>query len=448
MDEEKVAKNIELGNFLNDRKIPSNTNLRSEMAQEIISNKPDFAEKWTLYIFCGILVAIFISTIFIKYPDTIGAPALLTSENAPKEIIPRHEGRLTKLIFHNNDKVKAGDILGWIESTADHQEVISLSAQIDTVVHNSLSGKTISISNAFNSRFDKLGEIQQGYQQFMTAWQNFNDYTSEGFFAKKKLILENDIKGIMEAHLALQQQKKLITQDITLSAESFKMYESLENEKVLTKEEFRAQKSRLINKQVVLPQLESSILSNESQLRDKQKEIEQLDHDFSQQQTVFNQALLSLKSTVDDWKKKYVLESPVNGIVNFVIPLQENQYLQAGKLLGYVNPNNSHFYAEANLTQVNLGKISTGMKVQLRFDAYPYEEFGFLEGTLQYVSKVPSDDGFLATISLNHGLLTNNNRLIPYKNGLKAQALIITKNIRLSDRLYYMIVKSTSVDVK
>ena len=448
MDEEKIAGNMDSGGLLNDRKMPANANLRSEMAQEIISNKPDFAEKWTLYIFCGILVVIFISTVFIKYPDTIGAPASLTAENAPKEIIPRHEGHLTKLIFHNNDKVKTGDILGWIESTADHREVIALSAQIDTVLGNSLSGKAISISDAFNSSFDNLGEIQQNYQQFMTAWQNFNDYTSDGFFAKKKTILANDIKGIGEANVALQQQKKLMKQDISLSAESFKMYESLENNKVLTQEEFRAQKSRLINKQVALPQLESAILSNESQMRDKQKEIAQLDHDFSQQRTIFQQALLSLKSTVDDWKKKYLLQSPVNGVVSFVIPLQENQYLQAGKLLGYINPDNSHFYAEAYLTQVNLGKISTGMKVQLRFDAYPYEEFGFLEGTLQYVSKVPSDDGFLATISLNHGLLTNNNRLIPYKNGLKAQALIITRNIRLSNRLYYMIVKSTSIDNK
>lgn len=197
-----------------------------------------------------------------------------------------------------------------------------------------------------------------------------------------------------------------------------------------------------------IPQLDASIYSNQMQERDKQKELIQLNHDMAQQPQIFQQALQSLKSAVDDWKKKYVLQSPIDGKVSFIVPLQENQYIQFNKLLGYIIPNDTHFYSEAYLPQSNFGKIDTGQRVQLRFDAYPYQEAGFVEGTVNYVSNVASDSGFLATIRLNNGLVTNINKSIPYKNGLKAQAVIITKNMRLLSRLWYNINKSVSVGKK
>jgi HlyD family secretion protein len=148
---------------------------------------------------------------------------------------------------------------------------------------------------------------------------------------------------------------------------------------------------------------------------------------------------------VDDWMRRYVLRSPINGKVVFTMPLQENKFLQQGKLIGYIVPDNAQYYAEVNLSQNNFGKIDTGLQVQLRFDAYPYQEFGFVKGRLNYISRVSSDSGFLATVHLDNGIITNHNNKIQYKNGLKAQAIIVTKNLRLFQRIYYNIVKATSV---
>jgi HlyD family secretion protein len=101
---------------------------------------------------------------------------------------------------------------------------------------------------------------------------------------------------------------------------------------------------------------------------------------------------------------------------------------------------------EINLPQNNFGKVDTGMPVQLRFDAYPYEEIGFVKGRLNFISKIASDSGFYATVRLDNGLTTNLKKHIQYKNGLKAEALVITKNLRLLQRIYYSIIKNTSVE--
>jgi HlyD family secretion protein len=183
--------------------------------------------------------------------------------------------------------------------------------------------------------------------------------------------------------------------------------------------------------------MNASLLTNETEQRDKQKEIAELEHNISIQKQIFQQALQTLQSLVNEWMKKYFLIAPVTGKIVLNIPLQENQYLHEGKSLGFVNPYNSLFYAELTLPQNNFGKIEIGQHVQLRLDAYPYSEFGFVNGKMRYISAIASDSGFVAYVQLDNGLVTNQHKDIQYKSGLKADALIITKDMRLLQRLYY-----------
>ena len=74
---------------------------RSEAAQEIISRKPGFLEKWALLLFMAILLLLVGATWFIRYPDIIESSGTLTGTNAPKEIIPLQTGRLIKLFVKN-----------------------------------------------------------------------------------------------------------------------------------------------------------------------------------------------------------------------------------------------------------------------------------------------------------------------------------------------------------
>lgn len=386
------------------------------------------------------------STWFIRYPDVIEASAVLTANNAPKEIIPRQEGRLIKLLIQNDADVVENQAIAWLESTASHAEVSHLSKQTDSSARLLISGQPDKLSPLFNHRYGHLGELQTVYQQFIIAWQQFNDYLVNGFYNRKKRLLHQDIAALRQMNATVNQQKELTKQNIELSEESFKMNEYLYNEKIISKEEYRSQRSKLLNSQSALPQLNASTIANEAQQRDKQKEIYQLDHDIAQQKMSFEQALGTLKSAVDDWMRRYVLRSPASGKVAFTVPLQENKFIQGGKLLGYVIPDDARYYAEVTLPQSNFGKINPGLQVQLRFNAYPYQEFGFVNGKLDYISKAPSDSGFLATVRFDNGLVTNHGKPLQYKSGLRAQAVVITQNMRLPKRIWHNIVKATSVN--
>jgi multidrug resistance efflux pump len=412
--------------------------------EEIISKKPSFIVRWGTVFFFFLLIFLGFISWFIRYPDIIDTRGNLTANNAPKEIIALQSGRLIKLFVKNGNPVKKGDMIAWIESTANTDEVLDLSEKLDSSILLLTQGKSEDVSNLFKINYQNLGEIQAPYQTFTTALQQYNDYIVNAFYVRKKEMLLNDMNSLRQMNTSIEQQKGLTKQDEALSQKSFDMNETLFKEKIISADEYRNQQSKLVNKQMAIPQLNANILSNQNQQRDKLKELEQLEHDVSQQKIIFEQALQTLKSSVNDWVHKYIIQTPLDGTVFFALPLQQNKYVEQGKLLGYINPPDSKFYAEIYLPQNNLGKVDTGMQVQLRFDAYPYPETGFVKGRLDYISNISSDSGFYATVRLDNGLETNLKNNIQYKNGLKAQAIIITKNMRLLQRLYYSVVKATS----
>jgi len=417
-------------------------NLRSEITQEILSRQPSFAEKNALYIFLGVLLSLIAASWFIRYPDIVRARASLTAINGPREVIPREGGPLIRLFVHNGDGVEKDQAIGWLESSASHQEILDLSRHLDSSITWLNEGNPEKISHLFLTRYDSLGEIQQSYRQFISAYQQFNDYMVNGFYQRKKKMLFTDLKTLDNNRKVIEIQQQLAGEEIKNAEESHKMSKWLMDEKVISKEEFREATSKFVNKQMTLQQVNASLLSNETGKNEKLKELDQLDHDLTQQKVLFQQALTSLKSLVDAWRMKYIIAAPAKGKIFFTVPLQEFRFITQGKLVGYIVPDDSRYYINATLSQVNFGKLDTGQKVQIRFDAYPYQENGFVEGTLNYVSNIASDSGgFLATIRLDNGLATNNHKVLPYKNGLKADAVIITRDVNLLQRLTYNMTK-------
>jgi len=336
--------------------------LRSEEVTEIISSKPSFLVRWGITIFFLILVCIVAACLFIQYPDVVPAKAKLTSINAPKEVKTRSEGKLIALFAKEDQQVKEEEILGFIESRSNHVEVINLSKLIDRLQVQLNNNQTEVLQSLRFKSFMQLGEVQQHFQTFILALNVYKQYLSSGYFVKKKAMIRKDFQYLdkLNSNLALQRSKQ--EEDLVLQQETFKANEYLNKEKVISNLEFRNEKSKLLGKELSIPQISSSIISNESSKHDKQKEIMELENQVAQQKGIFFQALNTFKAQLDDWKSKYLLVSPVDGKVAFATFLQENQQLQNNQTICFVNPGNSEYYAEVFIPQTNFGKLKNNKK--------------------------------------------------------------------------------------
>lgn len=380
----------------------------------------------------------------IRYPDIVMAGGVLSSINVPKEVIARADGKLVKLFVAENRQVKTGNVLGYIESTANHEEVLQLSEHLDEASGYIQSDQTDKLAIGSLHSFDNLGELQGSFQVYMQSLREFSNYLSSGFYLKKKKMLNEDIGYLNQLHATLLYQKAILSQDLLLADSTFKANEILKDQKVISSFDYRTEKSKLLAKEMTLPQITSSIISNENQQHEKRKEIAELENKIQQQKGIFIQALNTFKSQVEDWKKKYLLIAPVDGKISFATFLQENQQLKAGQLICFVNPGNAGYYIEARIPQYNFGKIKDGQPVLLKFAAYPYQEFGSVRGTITAINTIPTDSGYLAKIELPEGLVTSYRKKVQYRTGLSVQAEIITENKRLLQRLFENIIKKTN----
>jgi multidrug efflux pump subunit AcrA (membrane-fusion protein) len=210
----------------------------------------------------------------------------------------------------------------------------------------------------------------------------------------------------------------------------------LSADKVIAAAEFRAEQSKYLSKTMSIPQINASLINNESSRHEKEKEIAQLDNDITQQRSLFLQALNTLKAQLDDWKSKYLLISAATGKVAFPAIIEEKTQIKQGQMVCVVNPEHTQYYATVLIPQANFGKIRIGERVLLKLSAYPYREFGALKGSLNFISSIPTDSGFIAKVILPEDLSINYKKQIVYRDGLTAQAEIITEDLKLSDRLF------------
>ena len=78
-------------------------------------------------------------------------------------------------------------------------------------------------------------------------------------------MLAADIANIKRLHNNLFAQKDLTEQDLTLAQNTFAANQSLKDDSVISALEYRTEKSKLINKQATVPQINASIINNENQ---------------------------------------------------------------------------------------------------------------------------------------------------------------------------------------
>ena len=338
------------------------SNYGSEV-DEIISHRPPWIIRWGTLCFLFFLLVIGVICWFIKYPDIVTAQASLTSINAPKPVITTINAKLIKINVQENDAVKQNQILGYLESTANHEDVLQLASHIDSIQYLLNINHPEQIGRFFNLSESQLGELQIPYQTFSQAFLTFTSYLSNGFYLREKNMLLKDKVNLEKLHVNLLSQKELEEQDVELSQKSFAANQTLRDKNVLAELEYNDEKSKFINKKMSLPQINNAIIGNESDQNAKQKEIEELDNTIMQQKSIFQQALNTLKSQVDDWEKKYLLIAPIDGKVTFVTLIQENQQLQSNQTICYINPENTHYFAQLIVPQTNLGKVAVGQKV-------------------------------------------------------------------------------------
>ena len=415
----------------------------SEAVRDYLEQIPSWLIRWGMAVIFGVLLLVVFGSWLIHYPTIVRSSFRLTSENAPKSVVAKTDRRLTKLFVSENQMVSAGEVLGYLESTASHSEVQRLYDDLKTLQNTVADNRFNDLSVFPAGQFTALGELQTAYQNFMQSYTQALSLFANGYYNKRKTYLHYELEDLEQNHSQLLDQHSMQNQDAELARKEFEINKKLYKDKVIAPLDIQHEESKYINKQLPVKQLSILITNNMTAQTQKQRELSELDRQATEQKTQFTQALNTMRSAVEDWQKNYTVQAPTDGKISFSTILQENQMLKANTELMYVGGEAGKYFGEVLILQTNFGKVKVGQRVLVKFQSYPFEEYGMIEGKITSVSQLPTPDRqfFQAIIELPNGLKTNYSKTLIYKNGMEASAEIVTEDLRLIERVFYQLRK-------
>lgn len=415
----------------------------------ILTRRPPLLVKWGTSLFFLIFCLLVAIGWFIRYPESIVTQGKLVAVNAPHSLMVRTEGRLIHLLHQDGDSVESGNLIAVLENTTVYKTVLLLNALSDSLQVKITNGNSNAIlvflqRHKYLDMGIHLGELQPNHQQFMQALQTYTQYLDGGYFLQKRQMLKSDLQTVAAQRLVLQKQLLLTKEDVALADENFIVSDKLAKQKVIAQVEYRNEKSKFLGKQMQAQQIESSLVGNDAQQNEKQQVLAALENDIDQQEAQFIRALQQWQSCIAAWQQKYLLFAPCSGRLILAGFIQLGSNMQQDDVLGSVEPPDTGYFIEATLPQHNFGKIRIGQKALLKFEAYPFEEFGAVEATLNVIKALPTDSGYLSKLILANGLITNKGKKLHYQSGLKTKVEIFIDNQRLLERFFYGMIKQTN----
>ena len=393
--------------------------------QELIASRPGFIMRRGIAVCFMLVLLLCVLSNFIDYPEVVHARAVIIPLNAPKPVYAPAGGHLVKLNITEGQYVRTGAHLGYVENAADHSTVLGVKALLDSMLTDIQAGRPCDSKQFNNKIFDGLGALTDAHILFTTILREYGELRPGAFIPLKRKALLQSVRSFDRLYNKLQRELALQQEAAELTKTDHLANDKLFADKVIAAAELRTSKGRLVEKELVIPRQEISMINNRAQQAAAQLQILELEHAAELTEERFIQALINYRAKLDDWIHQNIITAPVGGIVHMDDRIARQLHVQKDELFCFIDPGNLEVYASLWAPQEKFGQIAVGQEVRLSLAAFPKKEYGTLSGHLQFISAIPSDSGYRCRVSLPAVLFTTYKKQIKWQNGMVAAADII-----------------------
>lgn len=119
-----------------------------------------------------------------------------------------------------------------------------------------------------------------------------------------------------------------------------------------------------------------TLLKNQEQLKDLQTQITSVTSEITQTKSQIKSLELQLQQRV--------VRSPIDGTI-FELPVKKpGSVVQTGQMLAQIAPKGATLILKAQMPSQQSGFVKVGMPVKIKFDAYPFQEYGVTQGRVTW----------------------------------------------------------------
>ena len=465
----------------------------AESTREVIETLPRVSLRVLLYVLLNLIAVAIPWALFAKVDEIGAAKGRLEPQGKVVRLDSPVSGTVMSIDVKEGEQVAAGQSLIQLESdlvkTELQQQQQKLTAQqnqlerLESLKDQQLVSLRGQEQQNQAQQFEKQALIDQAQQTFLAAKATYNSQIAEKAAlvdqAKEAIAASESDQQMAQIRQEMAQEKVIryqeayeqgvISQERLLEAqkESKEAQESLNrtaaeiaqaksryqeqhngSEKMVrqTSAEIAQAELRLQEQQrgysALVKANNLTLLKGKEELKNTEAQIVTLKGELAQTESVISGLNYQLKQRV--------LYAPVAGTV-FQLPISKpGAVVQPGQNIAQLAPHDSPLILRARMSSSESGFLEVGLPVKVKFDAYPFQDYGIVPGSLTWISpdskvarnspmsspnpenKEPGEF-YELEIELAQNFIQSGDRQIMLTPGQTATAEIIIRQRRLAD---------------
>ncbi|HEU4884906.1 MAG TPA: HlyD family efflux transporter periplasmic adaptor subunit [Longimicrobium sp.] len=419
-------------------------NLRSEELQDIIGFVPHWLVRWgTTLVFLTVAVLFAVGWL-VRYPDVVRGEAVLTTPVPPVRLVPRSSGEVAHLFVRDGEPVQPGDPLVVLRSAARWEHVFDLAARLETF-EAELGDDAAVRAAAFDPTLS-LGDLHPAYASLLQALSDYRSSSTGGYDARQAAELERQIADQQLARDAAVAKQRVLADQVALARREHERARAMLARELISQADVDHAEAEYLQRRSTLQDGESALASLDVQLSATRARVldlrREVDDEGRNQGLALRAAVGTLRGALSRWDQDHVLRAPSTGSVSLFRVVGEHQFVEEGAPLLAILPAAGRPVGRVFLASAGAGKVEAGQRVILRLESFPSREFGAVLGKVARVSQLPMESGsdgdmqYLVEVSVPPELVTTHRRRLPFRQEMRAEAEIVTRDRRLISRLF------------
>ena len=366
----------------------------------------------------------------------------ISTEGSNKIIQPAISGVVTSINVHEGQRVKKGETLLALDRTTAEKDVATANQSLNTarverdiLRRLAVGGNTDEIINNADLPDETKAMLRQ-FASSQTALSAARQQAANGTISnyQQQLQFNQQAKSQLETNAQnLKNRKAEIEKQLPNANPVDKL--RLQNELSNIDQRITSADSAVLGQNQQLLQSQSALAQAQNQSQTQNAETNSA---FSNQIITAEKRIIELENNLVKAKQilaQTTITAPVDGTVLSLTVKTIGGVVNAGQQLAQIVPEKASLYIDAALDNQDVGFVKSGQRVVVKVATYPFQRYGYLEGTVENISPDAIQDDkkgliYKAKIKLNDDKSSKQNqlKLLP---GMSVSAEITTGQRRI-----------------
>jgi HlyD family secretion protein len=427
--------------------MPENVGNNRNQSQSEIDDLIGIPPNWLIRSGIGSLAVVAVILVsmsgFIQYPDKTEATGILSASQPPIEHFSQTSAIIEKVAVKEGDYISAGDNIIYLHNLTDLDHLDSLRGFIADfrAVSEAMGYLKISFPKDL-----QLGDLQAEYSRLQLNYEAFlNALMQTGVFTQIRT-LRQEIQTTYSLIDILKKDQDYLQSEVSLVQKDHQRNTKLWEQEVNSDRELEQSEAALLRIQKQLNAAGQNVLQQRLRIHQMEAEIQNLNEERSSMIAEYlykiQEVINSLEQKILIWEEANYIKTEISGILSLPSKINQGILISPGDLVFKVAPiEKTEYFVKLGLPSSQMAKIEKGTKALIKFDNFPYKEWGMIKSFVSHIDLVPSPDQdgqmiYELRIALPNKLVTTYGRELEYKPFTGVKVEIITEDRSILERIF------------